>query len=106
MSSKFAEGYDAIFDMGKKKMELIRKVKELSSAGKSFSEIAVLLGKSVAWVESSLLIMDRLPSKVHDALASKLITRTTAIQLLLMPKGKENEIIDALLKMAQQEGKI
>lgn len=84
----------------------IKKVKELHDQGKSALTISIAIGKSTKWVKESLLIIKRLPEKVHTALANNKLSRTTALQLLMVKPEKLDNIVNAMLTLCETEGKL
>jgi hypothetical protein len=87
-------------------VKLMHKAKEMSDKGESKAAICKEMGKSENWVEGTLLIMNRLPPKVLEAIDKKLFSRTCALQLLLAPAEKLDAIIDGAIKLAEVEGKL
>ena len=87
-------------------VKLMGRAKELADQGESAEAISKALEKSLNWVKGTLLIMTKLPSKVHEAIGQKKFSRTCALQLLLAPPGKLDVIIDGALKLSETEGKL
>jgi hypothetical protein len=80
--------------------------KDLQDKGHSEVEISKEMGKPLDWVKGSLLIITKLPAKVHDAIDRKLFSRTTALQLLLVTAERLDIVVDAAIAMAEKDGKI
>lgn len=84
----------------------LEQCRDLHAAGKSDLEISKEMDKPMDWVKGSILIMTKLPAKVHEAIANRLFSRTAALQLLLAPQDKLEAIIDGAIKIAETEGKL
>lgn len=84
----------------------ILQVKELREKGLSQEAIAKTLDKPEAWVHGCILILDKLPEKVRQAIADQKFSRTAALQLLFAPSTKLEAIIDSALMIAETEGKL
>lgn len=80
--------------------------KTLSDEGKSVVDIAIQMKKTENWVRASLLIMQKLPEKVHQAIANRQLSRTAALQLLLVPKANLDAVVDGAIQLSETEGKL
>jgi hypothetical protein len=87
-------------------MKLMMRTKEMADKGETTAVICKETGRSESWVKGTLLIMNRLPQKVWEAIDNKKFSRTCALQLLLAPANKLDAIIDGAIKLADAEGKL
>lgn len=87
-------------------MKLIRQAKEMQQQGKSNIDIAKEMKKNEAWVKASLLIHDKLPNSVHEAITNRQLSRTAALQLLLVPADQLDLVLADALKLFEIEGRL
>jgi hypothetical protein len=85
-------------------MKMMQEAKELSSKGMSEHAISKQIEKSEGWVKGSLLILNKLPPSVHQAIESNQLSRIAALQLLLCPPDKLEKVVEGLVKLYAIEG--
>ena len=85
-------------------LKMMKEAVELSEKGMSVEKISAQLSKSVGWVKGSLLIIKKLPDSVHKAIQENKLSRISAIQLLLCPTDKLEEVINGCIKLSEMNG--
>ena len=68
--------------------------------GMSQVEVAELLGRHKSWVCRRLALLERLGSKARDELRVGLLSPTTARQVVRLPQGNQDEVLDAMRREA------